>query len=273
MVKMGTVWDRTTEVLSGRSGMIVPIAILGIFLPSVLRDGVVAFSAPSTMMVALVGSVLSIVALVAMIWAQLAIIAIATDPATDAAEARRLAGARVLPAVGITILLTIVAMLFAVPPIVVLIQSGFDFAAAANGSAAQMTPPSAGAAGFIGLYGLVLVFVMIFVGARLILLNPVILNERLGIGALMRAFRLTKGLTWRIIGVLILFVIVLVVTTWAAQSVTGVIFRLVLGADRIVLATFLSGVSATIVSTAFTALAAVFTAQLYVAVREKSFTP
>ncbi|MGU3391826.1 hypothetical protein [Sphingomonas sp. M1A8_2b] len=272
MVRMGTVWDRTVEVLNGRTGMIAPIALLGIVLPSVVRDGFVAFSTPGTAMFALVGGVLAIVALVAMLWAQLAIVAIATDPATDAAEARRQAGARLLPAFGITVLLSIVAVILAVPPVLVLIQSGFDITAAANGSSAQMTPPSAGAAGFVGLYSLVYMLVLVWIGARLILLNPVILNERLGFGALLRSVRLTKGLTWRIIGVLLLFGIVLIVTSWAAQSVTGVVFRLALGADGLALATFLAGIFATIVSTAFTVLAAVFTTQLYVAVRESPDT-
>ncbi len=268
MVKMGTVWDRTVEVLNGRTGMIAPIALLGIVLPAVVRDGFVTFSTSGTALFALFGSVLSIAVLVLMIWSQLAIVAIATDPATNAAEARRQASARVLPAIGITVLLTIVAMIVVLPPIFVLIQSGFDFPAAMRGSAGGMTPPSGGAVAFIGLYALVYLLALIWIGARLILLNPVILNERRGLGALRRSVRLTKGLTWRIIGVLILFAIVLLVTTWAAQSVTGVVFRLALGADGLALATYLSGIFATIVSTAFTVLAAVFTTQLYVAVRE-----
>ncbi|MEG3171996.1 hypothetical protein U1708_07200 [Sphingomonas sp. ZB1N12] len=268
-VKMGTVWDRTIEVLNGRTGMIASIAVLGILLPTVVRDGFVAFSSRANPVSMLVGVALTLVALVAMIWAQLAIVAIATDPAVDAASARRRGGARVLPALGITVLLTIVALLLAVPPIVVLVQSGFDFAAAANGSSARMTPPSVGAASFTALYGLAYLLVLLWIGARLVLLNPVILNERLGVGAIRRSIQLTKGMTWRIIGVMILFLIVLMVATGAAQSVTGIVFRLVLGADSVATAAFLAGVAGSVVTTAFTALAAVFTAQLYVATREK----
>ena len=94
MVKMGTVWDRTVEVLNGRTGMIAPIALLGMLLPSVVRDGFAAYSTPGTMQFALVGIVLAIGTLAAMLWAQLAIVGIATDPATDAASARRQASAR-----------------------------------------------------------------------------------------------------------------------------------------------------------------------------------
>lgn len=273
MVKMGTVWDRTVEVLNGRTGMIAPIALLGMVVPSVIRDGYVAFSTPGTISFALVGSVLAIGTLVAMLWSQLAIVAIATDPATDAASARRQAGSRVLPAFGITVLITLVAVLLVIPPVIVLMSSSgtipyVGFSAA--GSAMLRTAPSQGrAAQFAILYFSVFTLIAIWIGARLALLNAVILNERRRVGAIRRSFQLTKGLTWRIIGVLILFAIVMLVSTWAAQSVTGIIFRLALGAKGIATATFLSGVVATIVTTVFTALAAVFTAQLYVAVREK----
>lgn len=272
-VKMGTVWDRTIEVLNGRTGMIARIAVLGILLPTVVRDGFVTFSSRANPVAMLVGAVLTIGALVAMIWAQLAIVAIATDPAVDTASARRQASARVLPAFGITVLLTIIAVLLAMPPVVVLIRSGFDFVAAANGSSVQMAPPSVGAASFTALYGLAYLLVLLGIGARLVLLNPVILNERLGVGAIRRSIQLTKGMTWRIIGIMVLFVIVLLVATGAAQSVTGIVFRLALGAESIAVAAFLAGVAGSIVTTALTALAAVFTAQLYVAVREKSVTP
>ncbi|MES2421404.1 MAG: hypothetical protein V4595_08900 [Pseudomonadota bacterium] len=272
-MKMGTVWDRTIEVLNGRTGMIARIAVLGILLPTVVRDGFVTFSSRANPVAMLVGAVLTIGALVAMIWAQLAIVAIATDPAVDAASARHQASARVLPAFGIMVLLTIIAVLLAMPPVVVLIRSGFDFVAAANGSSVQMTPPSVGAASFTALYGLAYLLVLLGIGARLVLLNPVILNERLGVGAIRRSIQLTKGMTWRIIGIMVLFVIVLLVATGAAQSVTGIVFRLALGAESIAVAAFLAGVAGSIVTTALTALAAVFTAQLYVAVREKSVTP
>ena len=268
MVKMGTVWDRTVEVLNGRTGMIASIALLGMLVPSVVRDGFVAFATPGTSSFALVAGLLTILALVAMIWAQLAIVAIATDPATDAAAARRQGSARVLPALGLTIVLSIVAVVFALPPIFALALAGFDFTAAAGGRPVA-TPGVGGAAMFSALYLLVYLALAIWAGARLAVLNPVIVNERLGLGAIRRSVQLTRGLTWRIIGVFILFAIVLIVTGWAAQSVTGVVLRLALGADGVALATFLSSIFATIVTTIFTALAAVFTAQLYVAVREK----
>ncbi len=264
MVRMGYVWDRTVEVLNGRTGMIGGFALLGLFLPSVVRDAYVAAGTPGTIGFAVIGLTLSLIALLAVIWAQLAIVAVATHPSTTREDAARQGRARLLPAIGITILLGFIAGLAMLPPIVALAWSHFDFAAASRG-AATMTPPTAGTAVFVTLYLVVYVLVAIWLVTRLALLNAVIVNERLGIGAIRRSFALTRGLSWRIIGVVLLFAIVLVVATGAAQAVTGVILRLVLGASGKGLATFLADVAGTLVTTAGSALAAVFTAQLYVA--------
>lgn len=264
MVRMGNVWDRTVEVLNGRTGMIGGFALLGLVLPSVVRDAYVAAGTPGTMGFAVIGLTLSLVALLAMIWAQLSIIAVATHPATTRDDAARQGRARLAPAFGMTMLLGLIAGLACLPPIVALVWSGFDFAAASRG-AATMMPPSAGTAVFVSLYFLVFGLIAIWAVARLALLNAVILNERLGIGAIRRSFALTRGLAWRILGVVLLFAIVLVVATGAAQAVTGVILRLVLGASGKGLATFLADVAGTLVTAAGSALAAVFTAQLYVA--------
>ena len=268
MVKMGNVWDRTVEVLNGRTRMIATLALLGMFLPSVVRDAYVAAGTPGTLSFGLVGGILSIVVLLATIWAQLAIIAVATHPATTRDEAGRQARARLAPAFGLTLLIGLAAFAAMLPPLVALAWSGFDFAAAARGATMATNPPSVGTAIFVIVYVLAFTLVVIWAAARLIVLNPVILNERLGVGSIARSIALTRGLTWRLIGVVILFAVVLVVATGAAQAVTGVIFRLVLGASGKGLAAFLGGVAGTLVTTAFTALAAVFTAQLYVATAE-----
>lgn len=264
MVRMGNVWDRTVEVLSGRAGMIAAVALLGLFLPAVVRDTVVLYSVMASVVFAyiVVGSVLSLVALLFSTWAHLAIAAIATDPATTRAEAGRQARARLLPAFGITFLIGLVMIAALLPPIVVLAQSGFDFSAAlSEGSAAQSAMPPAGAAIFASLYVLALGIVVLWIAARLVLLYPIILNERLGLGAIRRSIALTRGLTWRIVGVFVLFTIVVTIATKAVQSVVGLVFGLVLGEAG----SLPTSVVVTLVSAGFTAIAAVFIARLYVA--------
>src|SRR3546814_5010707 len=79
--------------------------------------------------------------------------------------------------------------------------------------------------------------------ARLLPLNSVVVAERRGVGAIRRAFGLTRGLALRIVGVVILFFVVWGVSAMAATTVLGSIFQLAFGGEgAITLATVLTGV-------------------------------
>lgn len=262
MVKMGNVWDRTVEVLNGRGGMLAGIAFLTLFVPAVIKAAHTAYAAPGMTKVA-VGAVLTLATTVVALWGQLALIAASTDPATHRAAALRQANARLAPALLIALLLAIVLSLLFVPVFVLLVAAGMDFAAIGNGVAPNVTAP--GAAALAGLYGLVALVVLLFVGVRMLPLYAVVLHERHGAGAIARSWRLTRRHSWRLIGALLLFLIVLLVATGAAQSVSGLILRLVLGAEAKVTVDFLAATIAQAVSTALTLVAVVFSAQLYVA--------
>lgn len=151
--------------------------------------------------------------------------------------------------------------------IVVLGLSHFDFAAAvaANGDPSKMPPISGGASLFLLLYGLAILAGSLWLVARLMLTYAVVLNERRGLGAIRRSIGLTRGLTWRLIGIFLLFGVVMLVATLAAQSVTGAAFRLALGADHAVTAARLAALLGSIVSAGFLTLGYVFIARLYVA--------
>ncbi|MGR6329686.1 hypothetical protein ACU5AX_11525 [Sphingomonas sp. XXL09] len=268
MVKMSNVWDRSTEVLSGRGGMLAGIAIPTLFVPAVLRALWALATAPvpgtaAGPAAALVGGLLAIVIALISLWGQLALIAAASDPATQAADARHLATARFLPALGIAALLVAVLTVLALPPAVLAIQAGFDFTAPAG--APQPVTMAPGTAIGLSLYLVVLGLVILFVGARLVPLYAVVVNERRGLGAIAEAWRLTRRHTWRIVGVLLLWGIVLLIATWAAQAVVGTVFRLALGAGALNVVAFLVAVVGAAVSTVFSVIAIVFTAQLYVA--------
>ena len=262
MVRMGTVWDRTVEVLRGRAGILAPIAMIAIFLPAVLNNVLRLTITPGTPSAAILVMVVALAVLVANVWGQLAMLAVATHPATTRADAGRQATQRLLPALGVLLTLGVVFSLAFLPIVFLLVRAGVNPAA----MTAQTLP--AGVAGAVGIYSLILLVVILFVGARLILLNPVVLNERRGIGALMRSVRLTKGMTFRIVALMVLFGIVVLIPTMAIQSVVGLIFRLVLGEGGIPVATFVATTAGAAVTTAFTIVAAVFTAQLYVAVAD-----
>lgn len=271
-VTIGTIWDRTTQVLGGRSAMIAAIAIPTLFVPSVVQGAIAAY-VPEGATRSMVGGLVSLIVTVITIWGSLAIVAMATHPSTDRASAQRQATARFWPVLGVTLLLAIVLVLLILPPIIALAATGFDFqaasAAASADAPAAMPAPAASASLFIVLYGIAMLVLGLWASARLMLLNAVLLNERIGLGAFGRSIALTRGMTWKLLGVLILFLIVAGIAVLAAQSVVGLVFRLILGADNIATSLFIGSIAGAAASTALLSVAYVFTAQLYVATREK----
>lgn len=271
MVRLSNVWDSTTEVLSGRGGMLAGIAALAIVLPSVVSNGVGLFlSAGTTAPTAGVAAITALVALVALgftIWGQLAITAAATDPAVMHRDAFAIATRRLPAAIGVYLLLIALFVLLMLPIIVAIATSGVNFSQ--PGAVVAESIP-AGTRSFIGLYALLFLVVAIWLGARLFLLNPVIVNERTGLRAPHRSFALTRGLTWRIIGFTVLAGIVGIVAILAAQLIAGLAFRLLLGGDNIALATFLTGIVTQIATAVYVVVVATFAAQFYVAVSGRS---
>jgi hypothetical protein len=276
-VKIGTVWDRTTEVLSGRSGQIAAVALPTLVLLPVVNNALVLLVPPQPAVQLVAGIVAGIVAVASALLAilgSLAILALATQPSTGRTDAYRQARARLLPALGVSLVVALIALVLMAPVFIALIASHFDFAAASAAASAPARMPQLprATAMFVVLYSLALILLAIWASARLMLLTAVVLNERLGLGAIRRSIALTRGLTWKLIGVLLLFAIVFAIATFAAQAVVGLVFRLILGGDQIPTAMFLAGIAGALASAALMALAYVFTAQLYVATREKPIT-
>lgn len=268
-VRIGSVWDSTQQVLAGRTSMLVPFAAIGFVLPAMLQVLLVPQTSMAQMSASAsaTGVLVGLIAIVLGIWAQLAIMALATHPATTSAEASRAGVRRLLPLLGVAFAMGLIIALVVFVPLVVLGLSGFDFtrAVAAQGNPALMPPLPSGAALFIGLYALTLVVLGFWLMARLMLTYAVVLNERRGLGAIRRSIALTRGMTWRLIGITILFSIVFFVAAAAVQGVAGLIFRLILGADRITWVLALTGLVGSIVTAGFMTMAYVFIARLYVA--------
>lgn len=262
MVRMGNVWDRAAEVLNGRGGMLAGIVVLTLFLPNAIGAAIKAYAGGATTAL-LVGALVALAATVIAIWGQLAIIAASTDPAIDRAGAIAQANARLPAALGVGLVLAIVLLLLFLPAGGLLVRGGVDWGAMAAG--VPSTPSAPGAVALAGLYTVVLGIVLLFVGARLLPLYAVVLHERLGLGAVARCWRLTRRHTWRLVGVILLFLVVLLVATWAAQAVTGLVFRLVLGGEAQATVALLAALAAQAVSAGFSLIAIVFSAQLYVA--------
>lgn len=270
MVRMSDVWDRASQVIAGRLGILASIAFLFLWLPGVVRTaaqlavgsaGTVATAGIGGVAVALLGLVLAAVGAIG----HLALVAVASDPAVTRGDALRIALARFWPYVGVMLIVVIVAALLVAPVFGVL-------AAAYPGVAAMRagTPPplSSGTGLFVALYSLAAVAVLIWAEARVLsALVPVVVNERLGVGSFARAFALTRGLGWRIVGVMLLFAVVTIVGLLALRSVVGVVIGLSIGTDHAGLATLVGAAVLAVVGCVISVVVSAFTAQLYLAAR------
>lgn len=266
MARIGDVWDSTTDVLAGRAGPLAWFAAIGVVLPSTVQSAVSIYGGGSVGAAAL-GFLVGLGAIGLTVWGMLAIVAVASDPGATRGEAGRTAASR-LPAALLVALVAIAAAALAfLPMIVAIVASGYDLAAASaarDPNAMPAVPP--GAALFVSLYGLLLLGVGLWVSARLFLLWPVLVNERRAIGAFGRSWALTRRLALKLVGVALLFVVVFGVALLAVQSVVGLAFRLLLGADHIGAALLLAAIAGAVVTAAFVVIVQVFAARLYAAV-------
>lgn len=263
MVKMSTVWDRTAEFLSENIAAILPIALFAFFVPSSVGGSFQPVFLTAAPGVALALRLVQLAFAILSVWGSLAITALAlgsTGEETAGAIARR----RLLPALLVSVVLGIAMLALVLPVSIFLAASGYDLTAIARGEAVEI---SSAAAGFVSIYVLVFSIAMLWIGARLIVVTPVIVREGLMLGSIRQSWRLTRGSTWRIVGVLILFVVVATVSALAANTVFGSIFALVAGGgeDGISLAGVLTSTVTAAVQTAFLVLLPAFTAKLYLA--------
>lgn len=266
-ISMSTIWDRTSEFLGDNLGAVVGIAGVAILIPTVISESLAPLKDTAGPGLKLGLGLLSLAFGLLSLWAQLALTALAIDPATGAAGARARAIARLGPMILVAIVLLLAALLLISPILVLLIANGVD--PSQFGQPGAQTGLGVGATGFLVLYLLfVVVPVLIFVGARLLLTTAVVVGEGLTLAALGRSWRLTRVLTWRIIGVLLLYIIVMSVAMMAAVAVFGAIFNFLLPADGPVgVAGVLTALVSALVATIFSVIGAVFPAKLYLAAR------
>ena len=265
-IRIGDVWDRTTAVIADRGGALFGIALLLAALPTIVHDAVVAYGGPSAGMKLFAG-LLNLVVAALTIWGTLSMIAVASEPGVDRARGLSLGGSRWLAGVGVTLLLLVVVAVLFVPAGVLMAASGFDFTRAQAGL--EQVNLSTGPLAAAVLYSLVATLFLLWAAARLFVLYPVILHERLGAGAIRRSFALTRGYTWKLIGVLILYVIVFLVVLAAASGIIGVIVGLILGREQAATTTFIVAIVAALITAGFSVLQAVFPTRFYLAVRDE----
>ncbi|MEZ0242916.1 MAG: hypothetical protein ACAH11_06035 [Sphingomonas sp.] len=252
MVKMGTVWDRTAEFLTDNLTAILPIALLAYFVPfSIMRSlAPILYETPGAIMV-LWGIVFALVVLVN--WGGLALTAMALE---QEGEPGAVAVRRLAPSLLVSILLFCGAILLALPAILTLdIGNGIEGLTLSFPVSVQIALP---------LYCVLAIGLAVWLAARLMLVNPLIVAERRWLSAILRSWSLTRGTALSIVGVTVLYTVVAIVGMLATQLVFGSIFRLVAGpAEGLSLSNILTSVMIAAVQAGFTLVVPVFTAKLY----------
>jgi hypothetical protein len=270
-VNISAVWDRSTEFLGDMIAPVMAIAMPFIFLPQLVQTALQPLVADATY-----GWIVQLVTLamvIAGLWGQLQVLALGLDPSRSAGQARETATARLLPVIAVSLCLLLAVVALMIPVLMALIAAGVDFDAVIRASNAGATMPvptglTASIALFILLYCLALLVVMLWVGVRLSLVNAVIVGEGRMFGAIARSFALTRGHTFVLIGLALLYGIVSFVAVAAAQSVFGFVIGLVLGGEGpVTVATVLTAAVVAGVATAFVLLITSFVAHFYRAVR------
>lgn len=264
MVKMTSVWDRTSDFLRDDGARVLPVAIGLIFLPNLLSgvaDGAVA-GQPGAL--SATAGIAAIAFTLLTLWGGAAITALAMRASPPGAAVAH-AGRRLPAIIGLTLLLLLAAALLVMPFAAILLAGGVDMAALET--AGSTLPDMDGRTAMMLLaYGALLSVLSLWVSTRLLLLVPVVLAERLGVGAIRRVWSLTRGHGLRLVGVLLLYGLVAAVATMAVGAVAGLVGALLSGdAPGISIGTIIAATASAIVATLLSVVQSAFVGKLYTA--------
>ncbi len=266
---MGTVWDRATEFLGDNIGTVTPIALAAIFVPASINDAIAPLGTDNPALQPWISAAALILAIIS-IFGQLAIMALAVNAGRTGGDAVRAALGKLPLALVITVLLLAVLMLALIPLVVIVAASGIDMSGFMNNDqaaiAAAMAQLPAGLVWASLGYMLAWAVATIWISARLTLAYPALVGDNIGLGAIGRSWRLTRGLALKIVGVLLLYVIVSSVAALAAKAAFGGVLGLIAGGTSPgSVASVLTSVAVGTVGTAFEVLQAAFVGKLFLA--------
>lgn len=268
MVNMGNVWDRTAEFLSDNVGAIIPIALLGFFIPASIEGNFEALLTGADFGLVLILRLVQLGFAVLSVWGSVAITAMALDLVSERTPGQ--IGLRRLPAaLVVSIAILVCVMLAGLPVPLSLYLNGHDLNAIARGESVELTPMLAGG---IAIYMIVVGALLLWITARLAVTTAVIVRENRVFGSLRQSWQLTRGAALRIVGVLILYLVVSWVAQLAAQTVFGSVFAIVAGdeGDGVTLAGVLTSIVVAAVQAGFLVVLPAFTAKLYLALTAQS---
>lgn len=255
-MSIGKAWEEAVAFVAREATLLFPVALLFVALPGLILQEMTPpelqawFAQPKADAIPAMppGFGLAMLLTIVLIWfGSLALFALALRPGISVGEALRLSFARLPVLIGTALVVVgIVAGIFVAAALV-----GVVFSLASK----QLATAVGLLLGF-GLAGLVF-----FASIRLVLLNPVVIDMRLGVmDSLRRAWALTRGYFWRLFGFLIIVMLLSTIAGSAAQVIVGSLVGLASGAEA---ARFAGGLAGAAVSSVAQVYMLVMLARLY----------
>lgn len=255
-MSIGKAWEETVAFVAREASLLFPVVLLFVALPGLILQEMTPpelqawFAKPNMDAIPAMppGFGLAMLLTAILIWfGSLTLFALALRPGISVGEALRLSLTR-LPVLLGTAALVVVALIVGVVAI-----------ALVGGLVASLSKAAGALIGLVA--GAAAVGGMIYASIRLMLLNPVVIDGRTGVlDSLRRAWALTRGHFWRLLGFLIVIMLLSAVAASAAQLIFGLLGSLVGGPEGARLA---GGIAGAIVSSIVQVYMLVMLARLY----------
>jgi hypothetical protein len=253
-ISMSAIWDESVVMIRRESHLMVPVALATIGVGAVI-SGLTQPETPAAGVGAIgifgfvIGQILGLIG-------NLAVMALALMPGMSVGESLRLSIARLPKMLSIAVIFVIAVVVLMIPVAIFLKISG---ASVNLNMTAEELPAMA------VLSALIVGALLLYISARLLTLSAVVVDRNPPvIEAIKSSFAATHGIAGKIVGVVLLFLVVTLVISGAAASISGILFGMIgkaVGAPLLgtALATLVTGM----VSALFSIISTVFGAILY----------
>ena len=263
-LSIGKAWEETSAFLGREARLVAPVALAMFALPSVLSDWAYPGGKSGT-----AAMLLMIVVLLAALVGQMTIVLLATGWRGSIGEAMTKAARRVPALIG--------ALLIAFLPVLLVAVVGFGASLGSAGitDPAALTPEAIARLPNILWLLLFLTLFFIIAGVRLFPISAVAASEAVGpVGLLKRSWRLTQGVFWRLLVLVLLLGCVALVLDLAITMVVGSLATIAAGVPRAFnLSALIVALAGGLVGALVSAVSAVMVGRVYAQLSVKPSVP
>jgi hypothetical protein len=246
-----TAWNETAAFVKREAGLLFPIALGLIALPSAFLQAVAPTPGPGEQPEAGMWMLLILPLVVLATIGQLSIITLALGREVVVRDAFAHALRRCLPAIG-------ASLLFAAAMVVLLLPFILVAGSLANQAVTVLVLVP------------VILLALLFLGVRFMMLSPIAAAEPLGpVAILKRSWALTRGHALKLLGLVLVVVLVFLILAFAISVVGGIAIHTLVGKpDPGSLSFFLALLLNTLLNMVFTAIFATLIARIYAQLAE-----